>query len=55
MSYEWSKEEREYMDYLDEVYGIEGYGLLLAKGDPIAFNVGFQEWLTEELGIDPSL
>ena len=38
-----SELEYQYMEYLDEIYH-EGYGLLLSQGDPIAFNVGFQEW-----------
>jgi len=29
--------------YLDEIHG-DDYGRLLAEGDEIAFNVGFQEW-----------
>ena len=35
--------EQDHMQYLDEVQGTEGYGLLLSKGDPIAFNVSYQE------------
>lgn len=42
----YSEEENAYMEYLDEVYG-PGYGLLLYKGDPIAFEVGMEEWLLE--------
>ena len=42
-----TSKESQYMDYLDEVFGIDGYGLLLSKGDPIAFNVGFNEWRRE--------
>jgi len=40
-------EDRNYMNYLDEVYGVDGYGLLMIKGDPIAFEVGKNEWLKE--------
>lgn len=40
-------EESQYMEYLDEVYNLEGYGLLLKKGDPIAFEVGFNEWVLD--------
>ena len=42
----WLEREREYMEYLDEIF-CEGYGLLLAKGDPIAFEIGFNEWEAE--------
>lgn len=42
----WTQEEKDYMDYLDDV-NCEGYGLLLGKGDPIAFQVGLNEWLME--------
>ena len=44
---EWTQEECSYMDYLDEVYPglpLGGAGLLIAKGDPIAFQVGLQDW-----------
>lgn len=47
--YDFSEREREYMDLLDEVY-CEGYGLLLYKGDPIAWNVGFNDWQRETHG-----
>ena len=49
----WTAEEQEFMDYLDGVAGelpgghylsCGGFGLLLAKGDPIAFNLGFSDW-----------
>ena len=46
---EFTEEQKDYMAYLDEVYGVEGYGLLLAKGDPIAFEVGFNEWEKEKV------
>ena len=44
---EWTKEECDYMDYLDEVYPdlpLGGAGLLIAKADPIAFRAGLLEW-----------
>ena len=47
MSY-FSVGEREYMNYLDEVTGIDGYGLLMLMGDPIQFSVGFYEWEIED-------
>ena len=44
----WTVEEQEFMDYLDGVAGVlpggHSFGLLLAKGDSIAFNVGFYDW-----------
>ena len=45
---EWTQEEQEYMDYLDDLAELptnHSFGLLLAKGDPTAFQVGFEEWL----------
>lgn len=48
---EWTTEEIEYMDYLDEVYPdlpCGGLGLLLIKGDPIAFQVGLDEYLANK-------
>jgi len=36
----------EYIDMLDEIYS-EGYGILLEKGDPIQFEVGFRELVNE--------
>ena len=44
---DWTQEEIEFMDYLDDVYPdlpCGGFGLLLAKGDPMAFQVGLNEW-----------
>jgi len=47
----WTVEESEFMDYLDGVAGDlpggHSFGLLLAKGDPIAFRVGLSDWITE--------
>ena len=40
-------EESAYMEYLDDIYGVEGYGLLMFKGDPIQFQVGFEEYQAE--------
>lgn len=45
---EFTEEENAYMDYLDEVYpDTPNYGLLLYQGDPIAFQVGMEDWLSE--------
>lgn len=46
-------EENEYIKYLDDIQG-DGYGLLLYKGDPIAFEVGMNEWQRENnlFGVD---
>jgi hypothetical protein len=41
------KEETEYMEYLSETVGVDNYGLLMYKGDPIQFQVGLNEWLRE--------
>ncbi len=41
-----TENERNYMEYLDELVNAPiSYGLLLFKGDPIAFRLGCQEWL----------
>ena len=45
---EITEEDKLYMEYLDEIYPDIGYGLLLYKGDPIAFSVGMNEWLLEK-------
>ena len=45
-NYEFTENERDYMDYLDEIYCAD-YGRLQKLGDPIAFNVGLNEWLRE--------
>ena len=39
-----------YDDYLDEIgrAGIEDYGLLLEHGDPIAYQVGLNDFISEE-------
>jgi hypothetical protein len=39
------KEETEYMEYLSEAVGVDGYGLLMYKGDPIQFQVGIDKVL----------
>ena len=52
-----TSEQKEYMDYLDEIYPDipGGYGLLLFKGDRIAFNVGFNDLYTGSfLNLDKS-
>jgi len=36
-----------YMDFLDEIYGIEGYGMFHLENDPLAFEVGLNDWLRE--------
>lgn len=38
-----------YLDYLDEIgrSGIDNYGLLLKEADPIAFNIGYQDFLDQ--------
>ena len=41
-----SEDKKQYMIYLDEIHG-GGYGLLLYKGDPIAFEIGLNEYLRE--------
>ena len=43
----FTPEERAYMDHLDEIYPdlpYGGFGLLVKKGDPIAFEIGIGEW-----------
>ena len=45
MSY-FTEEETAYMDYLEGIYDAPDYGLLLYKGDPIAFEIGMNEWLS---------
>jgi hypothetical protein len=35
-----------FADYLDEVMGND-YGRLMESGDPIAFEVGYNEWVRE--------
>ena len=44
----FTKEETDYMDYLEELYDAPNYGLLYRKGDPIAFEIGKNEWLSEK-------
>ena len=44
MSY-FTQEEIDYMNHLEEIYDAPNYGLLYRKGDPIAFEVGMNEWL----------
>lgn len=37
--------DQEFMDYLDELYETQpSFGLLLFKGDPIAFRMAHAEW-----------
>ena len=45
MSY-FTEEETAYMDYLEGIFDAPDYGLLLYKGDPIAFEIGMNEWLS---------
>ena len=47
MSY-FTQDETDYMDYLEEFYDAPDYGLLLRKGDPIAFEIGINEWLAQK-------
>lgn len=44
---EATPEEKQYMNYLDEVK-CEDFGRLLFQGDPIAFQVGFNDWELEQ-------
>jgi len=44
--------EEEYADYLNDQYPLAGincnaFSILLKEGDPIAYSIGFDEWLTE--------
>lgn len=44
----FTDDEIAYMEYLDELapdLPCGSYGLLLRKGDPIAFELGLHEWL----------
>ena len=44
----FTEDETAYMEYLDDLYNVpDGYGRLLFNGDPIAFQVGMNEWLRE--------
>lgn len=43
----FTDEELEYMRDIDEMQG-DGQGLLLYKGDPIAFEVGLNEYFAEK-------
>lgn len=40
-------EEKEFAEYLGESFNNPDYGYLLYKGDPIQFQVGFNEWQRE--------
>lgn len=42
-----TEKENKFMDYLDEVEGGD-YGRLLFQGDPIKFQVNFEEWELEQ-------
>lgn len=44
----FTQEETDYMDYLEEIYDAPNYGLLYRKGDPIAFEIGMNEWLSQK-------
>ena len=41
----FTSDEIKYMNYLEGIYDCPDYGLLLRKGDPIAFEVGMNDWL----------
>jgi hypothetical protein len=46
-----SPKEIAYMEYLDEIAELpsgHSFGLLLFKGDPIAFRLGLEEWQAQE-------
>ena len=45
---DFTDDEIKYMDYLEGIYDCPNYGLLLRKGDPIAFEVGINEWLRNQ-------
>ncbi len=48
MSY-FTVKETAYMDYLESIYcDAPNYGLLLLKGDPVAFKIGMDEWLARK-------
>jgi len=42
--------DKRYIDYLDGLYDAPDYGLLMFKGDPTAFEIGKNEWLSERRG-----
>jgi len=42
------KEDLAFMDQLDDLYPAPDYGLLLFKGDPAAFRIGKEEWITQQ-------
>ena len=44
----FTSDEIRYMDYLEEIFDAPNYGLLYRKGDPIAFEIGMNEWLREQ-------
>lgn len=44
----FTSDEIRYMDYLDGIFDAPNYGLLYRKGDPIAFEIGMNEWLREQ-------
>jgi hypothetical protein len=41
------EDDKRYMDHLNYLYDAPDYGLLMFKGDPIAFEIGKNEWLSE--------
>ena len=43
-----TEDQRAYILYLNETCNCDSYGLLMFKGDPIAFEVGLNEWLREK-------
>ncbi len=42
------EDDKRYIEYLNETCDCDSYGLLMFKGDPIAFEVGRNEWLREQ-------
>ena len=48
---DYTEEEKEYMNYLDDLVDIPEtmpyYGPLLYRGDPVAFQIGLQEYFAE--------
>ena len=45
----FTKEEQEYMDYLNDIYDCEPpYGLLLIKAYPEMFEMGMREYFIEK-------
>lgn len=45
---EFTKEDLEYMDYLNGLPAPDDWALLLYKGDPIAFELGKDEYFSQK-------